>query len=148
GQQVIGVVDLVGMREWRWPGDGSEPTTPHVTNAQLSDNRRTAREAILEACADAHPEGLAAIVDGRDPAADALWRALRRATIDGRIVPVLAGAAYKHRGVEPLLDAVVTLLPSPRDRGEVAGRPASAEAPLAALGFKVTFDDYGQLTFV
>ena len=148
GEQVIGVVDLVGMREWRWPGDGSAPTAPVITPAELSDNRRPAREAILEACADVDPEVLAMVVDGRDVPADMLWRALRRATIEGRIVPVLAGAAYKHRGVEPLLDAVVTLLPSPRDRGEVAGRAPSSASPLAALGFKVTFDDYGQLTFV
>ncbi|HWU88644.1 MAG TPA: elongation factor G, partial [Kofleriaceae bacterium] len=146
--QVIGVVDLVGMRAWRWPGDGSTPTTPVVTPAELSDNLRPARDALLEACADADPEILSAVVDGRDVPAEALWRALRRATIAGAIVPVLAGAAYKHRGVEPLLDAVVALLPSPRDRGEVAGRAPSAAAPLAALGFKVVFDDYGQLTFV
>jgi len=142
------VVDLVGMREWRWPVDGSAPTVPVITKAELSDNRRMAREAILEACADADPEVLAMVVDGREVPAELLWRALRRATIEGRVVPVLAGAAYKHRGVEPLLDAVVALLPSPRDRGEVAGRPPSTAAPLAALGFKVTFDDYGQLTFV
>jgi len=148
GDQVVGVVDLVGLREWRWPGDGGAPTAPVITEAELSDNRTAAREAILEACADSDPDVLAMIVDGRDVPAAALWRALRRATIDGRVVPVLAGAAYKHRGVEPLLDAVVALLPSPRDRGEVAGRPASPAAPLAALGFKVRFDDYGQLTFV
>ena len=150
GGQIIGVVDLVGMREWRWPGDGSAPTRPVITpiTATLSDNRRLARDAILEACADADPDILAAVVDGRDVPADALWRALRRATISGAIVPVLAGAAYKHRGVEPLLDAVVALLPSPRDRGEIAGRAPSSTAPLAALAFKIVFDDYGQLTFV
>ncbi len=148
GDQVVGVVDLVGLREWRWLGDGSAPTPPVVTPAELSDNRRLAREAILEACADVDPEVLALVVDGRDVPADLLWRALRKATIEGRAVPVLAGAAYKHRGVEPLLDAVVALLPSPRDRGEVAGRAASPASPLAALGFKVTFDAYGQLTFV
>ncbi|HEY0189471.1 MAG TPA: EF-Tu/IF-2/RF-3 family GTPase, partial [Kofleriaceae bacterium] len=84
-------------------------------------------------------------VDDREVAPAALWRALRQATIAGRIVPVLAGSAYHHRGVEPLLDAVVALLPSPRDRGPVDGVD---NGDLAALGFKVMFDDHGQLTFV
>jgi elongation factor G len=82
-----------------------------------------------------------AIVDGREVSAEALWQALRAGTLRGGIVPVLAGSAYHHRGVEPLLDAMVAVLPSPRDRGEVDGE-------LAALGFKVVFDDHGQLTFV
>src|SRR5262249_18461702 len=82
--------------------------------------------------------------------------------IAGAMIPVLAGSAYHHRGVEPLLDAVVALLPSPRDMGarwlegahgasgagEVGGTPAEASDELAALAFKVTFDDHGQLTFV
>src|SRR5262249_58857559 len=121
-----------------------------VVGEALFDNYRQARELVLEAAADEDPAILAAVVDGREVAADVVWAALRRATIAGRIVPVLAGSAYRHRGVEPLLDAVVALLPSPRDRGAVAeGRvPEDPRAPLAALGFKVTFDDYGQLTFV
>jgi elongation factor G len=102
---------------------------------------RQARERLLEAGADADPAVLEAVVEGREVAAAALWQALRTATLAGRIVPVLAGSAYHHRGVEPLLDAVVALLPSPRDRGEVDGE-------LAALGFKVAFDEHGQLTFV
>jgi elongation factor G len=139
GEALVGVTDLVGLRELRWSGEG--PSAPVVTPAVLSDNQRQARERLLEACADADPAVLEAIVEGREVSAQVLWRALRRATIAGRIVPVLAGSAYHHRGVEPLLDAVVALLPSPSDRGEVDGE-------LAALGFKVVFDEHGQLTFV
>ena len=106
----------------------------------LSDNLRTYRELVLEAAADEDPEILEAVVRGTDVTADALWRALRKATIAGRIVPVLAGSAYKFVGVERLLDAVVALLPSPVDRG-IAGPPA-------ALAFKVTYDEHGPLTFV
>jgi elongation factor G len=137
--ELVGVVDLVGLRELRWHGEG--PSAPVVTPAVLSDNLQAARDLLLEACAEYSPAVLEAVVDGRDVSADALWQALRAGTLAGGIVPVLAGSAYHHRGVEPLLDAVVALLPSPADRGETEGE-------LAALGFKVTFDDHGQLTFV
>ncbi len=144
---LVGVIDLVNLRELRWSGEG--PSSPVATPlATLSDNLRTARDLVLEVGADEDPEILDAVVRGGDVPAEALWRALRRATIAGRIVPVLAGSAYKYRGVEPLLDAMVALLPSPVDRGPVEGRAPAANAPLAALGFKVVYDDHGQLTFV
>jgi elongation factor G len=139
GDALVGVVDLVGLRELRWHGEG--PSAPVVTPAVLSDNLRGLRERLLDACAEHSDAVVEAVVDGREPAAEVVWQALRAATIAGRVVPVLAGSAYHHRGVEPLLDAVVALLPSPRDRGETDGA-------LAALGFKVSFDDHGQLTFV
>jgi elongation factor G len=139
GEELVGVVDLVGLRELRWHGKG--PSAPVVTPAVLSDNLVAAREALLEACAEHSAEVLEAVVDGREVAPELLWQALRAGTLGGRLVPVLAGSAYHHRGVEPLLDAVVALLPSPRDRGDTDGA-------LAALGFKVVFDDHGQLTFV
>ncbi|MGE0551283.1 MAG: elongation factor G [Kofleriaceae bacterium] len=146
GDDLAGVIDLVGLRELRWHGTG--PTTPDITPAVLSDNLQAARDRLLEVCADEDPSVLAAIVDGRELSSATLWQALRSATIAGRVVPVLAGSAYRHRGVEPLLDAVVALLPSPRDRGALDDREPSTNAPLAALGFKVMFDDHGQLTFV
>ena len=160
GDTLTGVIDLVGLRTLVWHGDGPSVPTVAPLALPLSDNLRDARNRVLDVCADEDPAILDAVVAGRDvPVAD-LWRALRRATVRASIVPVLAGSAYRHRGVEPLLDAVVALLPSPRDltsatlrvaarsgeagpcdRGETAGS-------LAALAFKVTFDDHGQLTFV
>jgi elongation factor G len=140
--ELVGVIDLVGQRELRWTGEG--PSAPVATPAALFDNPgllQQARERLLEACAEEDAEIFEAVADGREVAEAALWQALRKGTIAGRLVPVLAGSAYHHRGVEPLLDAMVALLPSPRDRGETEG-------PLAALGFKVTFDEHGQLTFV
>jgi elongation factor G len=137
--ELVGVTDLVEQRELRWYGEG--PSTPVVTPAVLSDNLLAARERLLEACAEHSDDVLEAIAYGRDVPASALWQALRVGTLRGQIVPVLAGSAYHHRGVEPLLDAVVALLPSPGDRGETDGE-------LAALGFKVVFDEHGQLTFV
>ncbi len=156
GDELVGVIDLVGLRELRWHGEG--PVTPTATAIQLSDKLQPARDRILEVCADEDPSVLDAVVAGRDVPAASLWSALRRATIRsnlvgpqdgaGRIVPVLAGSAYRHRGVEPLLDAVTALLPSPVDRGAVEGRAPSPKEPLAGLAFKVVFDDFGQLTFV
>ncbi len=144
---LVGVIDLVERRAVRWAGEG--PSVPVSTPlASLSDNLQVARDLVLEVCADDDPAILAAIIDGHDVDAAALWRALRRATVAGRIVPVLAGSAYRYRGVEPLLDAVVALLPSPVDRGAIAGRAPAASAALAALAFKVVYDDHGQLTFV
>lgn len=137
--ELTGVTDLVGQRAVRWSGEG--PSAPVATPVSLSDNLVAARERLLEACAEEDPEIFEAIAYGREVPEAALWQALRKGTIAGRIVPVLAGSAYHHRGVEPLLDAMVALLPSPRDRGETEGT-------LAALGFKVLFDEHGQLTFV
>ncbi|MEO7735126.1 MAG: elongation factor G [Kofleriaceae bacterium] len=139
GDQLVGVTDLVEQRELRWLGDG--PVAPVITPAVLSDNLQAMRERLLDACADASPAVLEAVLEGRAIAASTLWDALRVATLRGDVVPVLAGSAYHHRGVEPLLDAMVALLPSPIDRG-------GTEGELAALGFKVVFDEHGQLTFV
>ncbi|MCX5747270.1 MAG: elongation factor G [Proteobacteria bacterium] len=147
GDRLVGVADVVGLRRLAWHGDG--PSAPVVTPLALTDaHLGAARERVLEACADEDPAVLEAVIANRaiDPAT--LWRALRAATIAGRVVPVLAGSAYHHRGVEPMLDAVVALLPSPRDRGEVGGQRPDPGAPLVALAFKVVFDEFGQQTFV
>ncbi|HSS02843.1 MAG TPA: elongation factor G, partial [Kofleriaceae bacterium] len=160
GDELVGVTDLVEQRELRWHGDG--PSKPVVSAVVLSDNLVAMREKLIEACAEVSPVVLEAVAYGREVPAAALWQALRAGTIAGSIVPVLAGSAYHHRGVEPLLDAVVALLPSPRDigtrwlegahdtHGAAEGGAALVEASdgLAALAFKVTFDDHGQLTFV
>ncbi len=140
------IVDLIDMVELRW----LDPTgfTYEAKPIALSDNLKAARERLVEVAADEDPEILSALVEGRDVPAPRLRAALRRGTLAGRIVPVLGGAAYKNRGVQPVLDAVIAYLPSPADREPVQGRPPTREAPLAALGFKVVFDDHGQLTFV
>ena len=145
GDALAGVIDLVARTEIRWSDEAGRDFTSRP--ATLSDNQ------LLEACADEDPEILAALVDGRPVDTARMRAALRRGTIAGRIVPVLAGSAYKNRGVQPLLDAVVAYLPSPADREPVRGiaggtRAPSRDTPLSALGFKVVFDEHGQLTFV
>jgi elongation factor G len=179
GDTLVGVIDLVELQAIRWTDDTGFGFTREPVLAPLSDNLQRMRERLLEACADEDPEILAALVDPAsqpeagslvDPAsqpeagslhfggtaipAARLRAALRRGTVAGRLVPVLAGSAYKNRGVQPLLDAVVAYLPSPSDREPVRAadgtdtREPSREAPLAALAFKAVFDDHGQLTFV
>ncbi|HVK84367.1 MAG TPA: elongation factor G [Kofleriaceae bacterium] len=145
GEKLVGVVDLVTMELVRWPReDGPSQPERSPVRGELFDKLGSVHDALLEVCADEDPSVLAAVVEGRAVEPAVLWRALRAATIAGRVVPVLAGSAYRYRGVEPLLDAVVALLPSPRDRDA----SASSDGELAALGFKVTFDEHGQLTFV
>ena len=124
GDELVGVIDLIA------------PVGP------LSDNLRAHRERLLEVASDHDDAVLAAVVDGREPAPAAIRAALRKATLAGAIVPVACGSAYRYQGVEELLDAVIDLLPSPLDR------PAPTGAPLAALAFKVGFDEHGQHTFV
>jgi elongation factor G len=153
GDELVGVVDVVRQHALVWHGEGPSQYRSEPVPASLFDIVNQAREQLLEACADADEHVLDAIVHGRSVAPELLDRALRQATVRGQIVPVLAGSAYRHRGVEPLLDAAAAYLPSPRDRGFVRGidggeREPSLPAPLAALAFKVVFDDHGQMTFV
>jgi elongation factor G len=149
---LAGVVDLVELTEIRWTDNAGWRFTARP--AKLSDNLVKARERLLDAIADEDPEILAAVVDGREPAVDRVRAALRRGTIAGSIIPVLAGSAYKNRGVQPLLDAVVAYLPAPSDREPVRAvdgaqsRAPTRDAPMSALGFKVVFGEHGQLTFV
>lgn len=143
GDALTSVIDLVELRRLDWDGaDGAAPTITPLTADQLSDNQRTHRERLLEAAADRDERVLAAVVDGHEPDVALVRSALRAATIAGAIVPVACGSAYRYRGIEPLLDAVVDYLPSPIDRAP------PTDAPLAALAFKVVFDDHGQGTFV
>jgi len=154
GDELVGVIDLVEQRALRWTGTGGTSIESTDVSASLSDNLRSLRQRLVEACADHDVALLEALIEGRELTPAAIRAALRRATLAGALVPVLGGSAYKHRGVQPLLDAVVAYLPSPLDREPVhdvasaATRAPSRAAPLAALGFKVVFDDHGQMTFV
>jgi elongation factor G len=149
---LAGVIDLVDQTEVRWSDDAGWRYS--ATPVTLSDNLQATRERLLEAAADEDPEILAAVVSGMAIPPARLRAALRRGTVAGRLVPVLAGSAYKNRGVQPLLDAVVAYLPSPVDREPVkaadgtATRKPSRTEPTSALAFKVVFDEHGQLTFV
>ena len=171
--QFTGVIDLFDMKMIAWE-DETLGATPVVTDipAELADAAEVARASMIEAIAEADDEAMRAYLDdgaaggeggaggdggegGMSPAF--LRAALRRATVAGRAVPVLMGAAFKNKGVQPLLDAVVDFLPSPTDVPGVAGndtaghpvvrRPDDAE-PFSALAFKIMNDPFvGSLTY-
>ncbi len=143
----LGVVDLVRMRAYAWEdGVRAETEVPADLRDEAVRRRRLLEEAVAELHADALDEfcGTGALAEGT------LVRALRELTLAGTAVVVLCGAAYRDRGVEPLLDAVVAYLPAPADRPPVGGgeRAADPEAPLVALAFKVTAAPTGRMTYV
>jgi elongation factor G len=153
-----GVVDLIRMREIVWSDDTLGATfVENEVPAVLLERARAARAALIEALGEVDDEVMTLFLEERNPSVEVLLAALRRATIAGRAVPVLLGAAFKNKGVQPLLDAVVDYLPSPSDIPPVAGkdlagqptaRPARDDAPFAALAFKIMNDPFvGQLTY-
>ncbi|GAA2316062.1 elongation factor G [Streptomyces hawaiiensis] len=149
-----GVVDLVRMRALLWDDGGSVEETP-VPNV-LRDEAVARRRALEEAVAELHPGALEEFCDTGTLSEGVLTSALRELTRDGDGVVVLCGSAYRNRGVEPLLDAVVAYLPSPLDvppvrgthEGEEQERAADAAAPAAALAFKVHATSTGRLTYL
>ncbi|GAA2000277.1 elongation factor G [Catenulispora subtropica] len=148
-----GVVDLVGMRALTWTDGGGEMVVSEVP-AELRDEVVRRRRVLEETVAERHAAALEEFVDRSRLSAETLRAALRDLTASGDIVVVLCGAAYKNRGIEPLLDAVVAYLPSPLDRPALTGvagegrRAADPDQPLAALVFKVQATGTGRLTYV
>ena len=149
-----GVVDLVRMRALLWDGGGSVEETPVPDGLRSEAVAR--RRALDEAVAELHPGALEEFCDTGTLSEGTLTSALRAVTRDGAGVVVLCGSAYRNRGVEPLLDAVVAYLPSPLDvppvrgthEGEEQERPADPEAPAAALAFKVHATPTGRLAYL
>ncbi|MFL6112566.1 MAG: elongation factor G [Catenulispora sp.] len=143
-----GVVDLVGMRALTWSDDAGTMSTGEIPAELLAEAVRR-RRVLEEAVAERHAEALAEFVEHSQLSAETLAAALRELTASGEVVVVLCGAAYRNRGIEPLLDAVVAYLPSPLDRPAVAEqRGADPDRPLAALVFKVQATGTGRLTYV
>jgi elongation factor G len=157
----IGVVDLVQMKALTWRGETAlgEKYTVEEIPADLADQAGEWREKLLETLADVDDE-IAEIYlgDGQFTVAQ-LKAAIRRATIADKINPVLTGSAFKNKGVQPMLDAVVDYLPSPLDVDHVEGllqdgvtvaiRRSDESEPLSALAFKIATDQHlGKLTYV
>ena len=150
----VGVVDLVAMRATVWP-DGAADAVPGPIPDDLADLARRRRRELEEAVAERHAAALDEFVERSELSERTLRRALRDLTVSGEIVVVLCGAAYRNRGIEPLLDAVVDYLPSPLDRPAITGtgdgggsRAADPAEPLAALAFKVHTSGSGRLTYL
>jgi elongation factor G len=145
-----GVVDLLRMRALVWDKDDAS-APPRVTDvpAELLADARRARSRLVEAIVDQDDATLEAWLRGDEISVEALQACLRRGTLAAAFVPVLAGSAFKNRGVEPLLDAVVDYLPRPGETNhEDELLNADPTAPFAALAFKVVADDHGAMTFV
>ncbi|NML43328.1 elongation factor G [Ramlibacter sp. G-1-2-2] len=139
-----GVVDLVTLRALAWDkDDASEPYRETDVPAELLEQALRRRAELVEAVAEVDEAVLHAFVDGKSVSVEALRRGIRKAVLASAFVPALAGSAFRNRGVEPLLDAVVDYLPAP---GDIA-RDVRGDA-LAALAFKVVTDDHGAKVFV
>ncbi|WP_457680560.1 elongation factor G [Thermovibrio sp.] len=155
-----GVVDLITMKAIVWEEEtlGAKYHYEGIPD-ELKELAEEWREKMLEAIADIDEEIMMKYLEGEEITEDEIKAALRKGTIELKFFPMLCGSAFKNKGVQPLLDAIVDYLPSPLDippvkginpkTGEEEERPASYDAPFAALAFKILTDPYvGQLTFI
>ncbi|ROT34154.1 elongation factor G [Micromonospora sp. HM5-17] len=157
----IGVVDLIGMRALTWRGEtqkGEDYTVEEIP-ADLADQAAEWRDKLLETLADVDDEVMEKYLEGEELSIEAIKAGIRRATIAGKVNPVLCGSAFKNKGIQPMLDAVVDYLPSPMDIPAIEGtatdgetpmqRKPDASEPFAALAFKIQTDKHlGKLTYV
>ena len=161
----IGVVDLLEMKAYVWPGDAKGDVTMGASYevqdipADLVEKAEQYRAELVEAVAEASEELMEKYLEEGELTIPEIKAGIRQLVISGEAFPVLCGSAFKNRGVQPMLDAVIEYLPSPLDVPDVVGsnpsneeekltRKASAEEPFAALAFKVAAHPfYGQLTY-
>jgi elongation factor G len=152
-----GIVDLVRMKAYIHKNDiGTEIEVCDIP-ADLQEVAEEYRLKLVESVAEIDDDLIEKYLSGEDLTEEEIRHALRKGTIEGTIVPVLCGSAFKNKGVQQLLDAVVDYLPSPTEvkaiqgtlpDGSVAVRHASDEEPFSALAFKIMADPYGRLTFI
>ncbi|HEY5996993.1 MAG TPA: elongation factor G [Candidatus Deferrimicrobiaceae bacterium] len=155
-----GVVDLVNMKALVWDEEqlGAKYHEEEIP-ADMADEVAAAREKLMEAVADVNDSLLEKYLNGEEVSVDELAPAIRKATIAIKMIPVVCGTAFKNKGVQPMLDAVVDYLPSPVDIPPVVGidpnketeieRAPDDKAPFSALAFKIMNDPFvGQLTFI
>jgi len=136
-----GVIDLLSMQALLWLGEhAGDPYQTAEIPADLLEAAQAQRARLVEAVVDQDEQALEAYVRGESIPVDTLRACIRAGTLHNTLVPVLAGSAFKNKGVEPLLDAVIDYLPSPD--------PLASEQPLSALAFKLVADEHGSLVFV
>ena len=158
--EFAGVVDLMKMKAivWKDEGLGAEYTEEDIP-ADLQDKAEEYRATMIETAVEQDDDAMEAYLEGNEPSVETLKACIRKGTIAGAFVPVLLGTAFKNKGVQPLLDAVVDYMPSPLDIGDVQGvkidsdeadsRPPADDAPFSGLAFKLMNDQFvGNLTFV
>ena len=154
-----GLVDLVRMRAVVWDNDGLGATyRDEEIPADMKEKAEAARNYMIENAVELDDEAMEAYLGGEEPSEAVLKRCLRKAVLTGAFYPILCGSAFKNKGVQPLLDAVVDYLPSPVDIPPTPGidfkteepvvRRASDDEPLSVLAFKIMDDPFvGSLTF-
>ena len=156
-----GVVDLINMQAITWRGKteiGTEGTIEEIP-ADLQEKAEEYREKLLETVAESDEELMEKYFGGEELTIDEIKGAIRKMTVNSEIYPVFCGTAYRNKGVQPLLDAIVDYLPNPLDIGEVTGtsidgdeqltRKPSVEDPFSALAFKIAVHPFfGKLTYV
>ncbi|MGH7755378.1 MAG: elongation factor G, partial [Vulcanimicrobiaceae bacterium] len=157
--QFKGIIDLFTMKKTLYTDDlGSAMEQLDVEPGDLRDLAETWRKELIEAVAEQDDELLELFFAGEELPVERLKAALRKATIVGAVLPMLCGSAFKNKGVQPLLDAVVDYLPSPLDAKPIVGmdpkdddkeitRQPDDKQPFAALAFKIATDPYGNLTY-
>ena len=161
----LGVVDLLEMKAYVWPGDAKGDVSMGASYevqdipADLVEKAEQYRAELVEAVAEASEELMEKYLEEGELTIPEIKAGIRQLVISGEAFPVLCGSAFKNRGVQPMLDAVIEYLPSPLDVPDVVGsnpsneeekltRKASADEPFAALAFKVAAHPfYGQLTY-
>ncbi len=155
----VGVIDLIRMKAVIWDSDvlGAKFSIKDIPE-ELADQALEYRNKLIEKLADFDDEIMEKYLEGEDISEDKIVSAIRKATIKTQVTPVLCGSAFKNKGVQPLLDAVVDFLPSPLDippvkgidpkTGEEIERKADENEPLSLLAFKIMSDPYvGKLTY-
>ena len=157
----IGVVDLIAMKAlvWRTEGKGDEYAIEEIP-ADLAAKAAEYRALLLEVLADADDAIMEMVLEDKEPTEIEIIAAIRRATLADKLNPILTGSAFKNKGVQPMLDAVVRYLPNPLDIGSITGfKPGKEEIaqtrkpddkePLSALAFKIMTDPHlGKLTYL
>ncbi len=160
--ELEGIVDLITMKEWVWSGDdlGASWELREVRDS-LRDTAEEWRAKLIETAVEMDDDAMEAYLEGEEPDEETLRRLIRKGTIELAFVPVLAGSAFKNKGVQPLLNAVIDYLPSPLDvvdymgfkpgdesEERVIARRADDDMPFSALAFKIMNDPFvGTLTF-
>ncbi len=157
-QQFKGIVDLVRMKAVVWDDEllGAKYHDVDIP-PDMVEQAREYREKMIEAAVELDDDAMTAYLEGKEPDEATLKRLIRKAVLSAAFFPVLAGSAFKNKGVQPLLDAVVDFLPSPLDvppikgidsKGNEVVRRASDSEPLAMLAFKIMDDPFvGTITF-
>jgi elongation factor G len=157
-----GVVDLVRMKALVWPDDTQKGEAYDIVDipADLQDQADEYRALLLETISENDDEMMEKFLEGVEPTEVELHAAIRRATLADKLTPILTGSAFKNKGVQPMLDAVVEYLPSPLDVEAIKGHKVGDEdtlierqpkdsEPLSALAFKIMTDPHlGKLTYV